>query len=388
MVLTRIGVGGFAFVYLVVDMQQKKVLALKIAQGPLNPKDLASFIEEAERGKRLSQKHTHILPVYAVATIQGNIPYVVMAYAPNGSLRDLLQEINGPLDPAIVLQYGEQIASALQHVHTNKLVHRDIKPENILLGPRMHIWVADFGIAVASHSTQSMVLQDKTGTPVYVSPEQLQGKARTESDQYSFAFMLYELLSGIKGYDGATGYVILQHLQGPIPSLPQSVLQPQGKIPHGVNAVLMKAMAKAPRDRYQTVWKFWQAFKKEMQNMGSQPIVAPSSVPGVTMVLPQSSGPLKPQEAVHAKSQSIPPQVFEAFNEMITKHLSGGYSSFKQEDVVTLMTAKGLKSKEIYENHWLDVEDIYRKQGWKVTYDSPAYNESYPATFTFVAPAP
>lgn len=96
-----------------------------------------------------------------------------------------------------------------------------------------------------------------------------------------------------------------------------------------------------------------------------------------------ASKPIKPSQAVSLKKSTIPDEVIDAFNELIAKNLSGNYSSFTQDQVVKLIVSKGIPSNEIYENHWLDVEDIYRKEGWSVEYDKPGYNESYAASFTF-----
>lgn len=107
--------------------------------------------------------------------------------------------------------------------------------------------------------------------------------------------------------------------------------------------------------------------------------------------------PITPAEVVNKKKEQLPSEVIEAFNEMIAQNWSGGYSKFKQKDVVNVIVGKLQSARvvdmempsgsvieaEIYAKHWLDVEDIYRKAGWKVVYDKPAYNETYDATFEF-----
>lgn len=93
--------------------------------------------------------------------------------------------------------------------------------------------------------------------------------------------------------------------------------------------------------------------------------------------------PIKPGEVAKQKQESFPSQVLEAFNQLITEKFNNTYAIVKQDDVVALMVKNGLNQREIYDKGWLNVEDIYRKAGWKVEYDKPAYNESYPATFTF-----
>lgn len=93
--------------------------------------------------------------------------------------------------------------------------------------------------------------------------------------------------------------------------------------------------------------------------------------------------PIKPDEVVRIKEQLFPDEVVEAFNEIIAERYVGGVASFRIEDVVKKMMKKGLNRAEILENHWLDVEGLYESAGWRVVYDQPGFNESYPATFSF-----
>jgi hypothetical protein len=93
--------------------------------------------------------------------------------------------------------------------------------------------------------------------------------------------------------------------------------------------------------------------------------------------------PISPNEIVGKKEQSFPDAVLEAFNEIIVGNYSQGQASFKQDDVIKLMVKKGVKRADIIPKGYLDVEDVYREQGWKVEYDKPGYNETYPATYTF-----
>jgi hypothetical protein len=95
------------------------------------------------------------------------------------------------------------------------------------------------------------------------------------------------------------------------------------------------------------------------------------------------TAPIKPSDVTKIKKKVFPDEVFQAFNELIVQNFSGGSSTVKQDDVVAVMVKKGLKLEAIFDNHWLDVEEIYREAGWKVVYDKPAYCESYAETFTF-----
>lgn len=95
--------------------------------------------------------------------------------------------------------------------------------------------------------------------------------------------------------------------------------------------------------------------------------------------------PITPSEVAGQKRESFPDEVFEAFNEIIAANCVNGRSNFTQDAVVKLMVSKGLKSAEIFDKHWLDVEEVYREAGWKVEYDKPGYNEDYSSNFTFTA---
>lgn len=96
-----------------------------------------------------------------------------------------------------------------------------------------------------------------------------------------------------------------------------------------------------------------------------------------------ASKPIRPDEVVNLKKTTIPDEVIDAFNELIARNFDGNSSTFRLSTVIELIVSKGLISKEIHSNHWLDVEPVYREEGWLVEYDGPGYNESYPATFTF-----
>lgn len=96
--------------------------------------------------------------------------------------------------------------------------------------------------------------------------------------------------------------------------------------------------------------------------------------------------PIKPSQVVKKKKDGIPDYVIESFNELIAKHFDGSSSTIKQDEVMSVILSKmpeGSKRQDVYDNNWLDVEDIFRAAGWQVTYDKPGYNESYPATFEF-----
>lgn len=99
--------------------------------------------------------------------------------------------------------------------------------------------------------------------------------------------------------------------------------------------------------------------------------------------MPDKVRPIKPEDIAIEKERTFPDVVFGSFNELITQKWNGNYAIFQQDDVIALMVEKGLKREEIFDKDWLNVEDVYESVGWRVEYDRPAYNESYPTTLTF-----
>src|SRR6266700_7964605 len=115
--------------------------------------------------------------------------------------------------------YVKQVAAALQYAHDQKVVHRDIKPENMLVGRNNEVLLSDFGLAIIAESTESLSTHEMAGTVPYMSPEQLQGKPRPASDQYSLGIVVYEWLSGDRPFNGTFTEIASQHMFVPPPSL-------------------------------------------------------------------------------------------------------------------------------------------------------------------------
>src|SRR5579859_6952653 len=197
--LTRpLGRGGFAEVYLGEHIDLGTMVAIKILDTRVAEEDVAPFRQEARLLAGL--RHPHIVRVFDFGIDEG-IPYLVMDYAPNGTLRT--RHARGtPLPVSTVVSYVKQIAQALQYAHDRKIVHRDIKPENMLIGENNEILLSDFGIALVAHSSLSQLTQDITGTITYMSPEQIQGRTRPASDQYSLGVVVYEWLCGTPPFWG------------------------------------------------------------------------------------------------------------------------------------------------------------------------------------------
>jgi len=252
-----LGQGGFADVYLGEHAYLKTPAAIKVLQTRVTNDDLTSFLQEAQNIARLV--HPHIIRVFDFG-VDGNTPFLVMDYAPHGTLRQRHPKgTRLPLD-SIVL-YVKQIADALQYAHDEKLIHRDIKPENILLGRRDEALLGDFGIALAAQSSRYQSTQDVVGTVAYMSPEQIQGKPRTASDQYALAIVAYEWICGTRPFLGSFTELCTQHMFAAPPPLRDSV----PTISPAVDQVIATALAKDPKQRFASVQAFARALEQVCQ---------------------------------------------------------------------------------------------------------------------------
>ena len=187
--LRLLGHGGFADVYLGEHIYLQSQAALKLLHSQLSEEEAARFVTEARTLARLS--HPHIVRVLDFAVHEG-LPFLVMEYAPGGSLR-MRHPAGTRLPLASIVSYVRQVASALQYAHEQHFMHRDVKPENLLLGAREEVLLADFGLATlapaSSRSTQAKE-PPLNGTTAYLAPEQLQGKPRPASDQYALGVVV------------------------------------------------------------------------------------------------------------------------------------------------------------------------------------------------------
>jgi serine/threonine-protein kinase len=249
-ILRRIGTGGMGQVYLARQLSLKREVALKLLRGELseNPTALARFNAEAQAVAKLN--HPNIVHIHFIGEADG-LRYMVLEYVDGRNLRDYLAR-KGPPDLPVTLSVMRQVALALQKAHEQGIVHRDIKPENILVTRKVEVKVTDFGLsrfftaeAPATNLTQSGVT---LGTPLYMSPEQVQGHAVDHrSDIYSFGVSCYHLLAGEPPFRGATAFdVALKHVQEH--PRPLSDLRPD--LPADLCGMVHKMMAKNPDDRY------------------------------------------------------------------------------------------------------------------------------------------
>lgn len=287
-IVQLLGRGGFADVYLGEHIYLKTQAAVKVLQTRLStPEDMDNFLREAQMVARLS--HPHIVRVIDFG-VDGEIPFLVMDYAPNGTLRQ--RHPRGTRLPlTTIVSYVKQLADALQHAHDEKLIHRDIKPANMLLGKRNEILLSDFGIALIAQSSRYQSTQDVAGTIAYMSPEQIQGRPRPTSDQYSLGIVVYEWVSGDCPFHGSFTELCTQHMFAPLPSLSDKVpgVSPQ------VGQVIAIALAKDPKQRFASVQAFARALEQASQS-AEPTVLAPRPEPQPAPVDVQSLPPVPPEE--------------------------------------------------------------------------------------------
>ena len=240
-----IGGGGMADVYKAQDKLLDRAVAVKILhqQYANDAEFVKKFRREATAAAKLA--HPNIVNIYDVGE-DGGSQYIVMEYVSGPTLKEVIQQ-KGCLEPIEAVRIAKEIASALESAHRNNLVHCDIKPHNILVMPDGHIKVTDFGIARAVSASTMTYSGSVMGSVHYFSPEQAKGTViTTKSDVYSLGVVLYEMLTGQLPFNGETSVSIaLKHLQEePVP-----IRQLKPSIPPVLEAIVQKAMSKAPADR-------------------------------------------------------------------------------------------------------------------------------------------
>lgn len=250
-IVKSIGEGGMANVYLAEDTILDRKVAIKVLRGDLadDEKFIRRFQREAQSVANLS--HPNIVEVYDVEEEEGQ-HYIVMEYIEGKTLKQLLQK-RGALTLSEVIDIMLQLTDGLAHAHEAYIIHRDIKPQNIMIQDDGLVKITDFGIAMALNATQLTQTNSVMGSVHYLPPEQANGKGSTiKSDIYSLGILMYELLTGSVPFKGDNAVEIaLKHLKERIPSIRRQ----NPTIPQSVENIVLKATAKNPKNRYDSVRK-------------------------------------------------------------------------------------------------------------------------------------
>ncbi|MEM9257974.1 MAG: serine/threonine-protein kinase, partial [Pseudomonadota bacterium] len=242
-ILRELGRGGTAVVYLALQEQLKREVAVKVLRPPDNDDGSITerFLNEARTIGRL--QHPNIVSIFDFGeTADGGLFYS-MPNLPK-ALVDFTYESDAQLSEILL-----QVCDGLSYAHRQGIVHRDIKPENLLVDQRGNVQIADFGIAFSTRSVASRVTREghTIGSSHHMSPEQARGKpVDPRSDVYSLGVVLFEMLTGEPPFHGPDDVSILvAHVSDPVPALPNSHRRWQ--------RIVNRALQKKPQDRYQTV---------------------------------------------------------------------------------------------------------------------------------------
>lgn len=270
-IINQIGKGGMAAVYKAYQPSMDRYVAIKVLPSQLaESKEFATrFQQEARIIAKL--EHPHILPVFDYGESDG-IAYFVMRYLEAGTLKNKM-ESGRPLPLNEIDRIFTQLTDALSYAHSHSIVHRDLKPANALIDSHGNIFLTDFGIAKLLESASPRLTQTDAimGTPAYISPEQAQAlPVDQRSDIYSLGIILYEMVTGRVPFSADTPLaIILKHISDPLP-LP-SLIKPD--IPAPIEQVILKALAKDPKDRFATAAEFASAWKRALEEREATPRV-------------------------------------------------------------------------------------------------------------------
>jgi serine/threonine protein kinase len=255
-----IGQGGMSAVYRATDTHLQRTVALKLIHAHLsvNPDFVRRFQTEATAVAQL--RHPHIVQIFDFNHEADNY-YIIFEYIAGQSLQERLQQAaqdnSPPFSTGQAITIARQIAAALAYAHQQGIVHRDVKPANILLTASGEAILTDFGIAKLAQATQHTVTGAVLGTAQYMAPEQVQGQAVDgRTDIYALGITLFEMLSGRPPYMAdSVMSLMMMHVSEPVPDIDQL----KADLPPGITAVLQKALAKQPDERFATAADFEQA---------------------------------------------------------------------------------------------------------------------------------
>jgi S1-C subfamily serine protease/predicted Ser/Thr protein kinase len=267
-IVRLLGKGGMSSIYLAHQKSVNREVAIKILSGGLlgDPTFMERFTREVETTARL--QNPHIIPIYDYGQTDGQ-PYIVMAYISGGSLADLIGF--GALELDTSARLVRQVAQALDFAHGHGVIHRDIKPANILLDSQQNAILTDFGVAHVIAATEQLTRDDILGTPSYLAPEMLsdRNKVTPAVDIYALGVTLYHMLAGSLPFTGDTPVQLMwSHVNDPVPLMTAT----RADLPIGVDAILQRALAKAPAARYHSAGDL--AADLDAVLAGSRPAIA------------------------------------------------------------------------------------------------------------------
>jgi predicted Ser/Thr protein kinase len=264
----RLGRGGMSVVYLAEDLALGRKVALKVLAPELS--DDPSFRDRFRLESRLAAAidHPNVIPIYEAGEAEGQL-YIAMRYVEGTDLRRLIDE-EGVLAPTRAVELVARVADGLDAAHERGLVHRDVKPSNVLIanpGEQEHAYLADFGLTkMAKSEEEAREVAQLSGTTDYLAPELItEGGAGNAADTYALGCVLYEALTGGVPFPrGSELETLVAHIDEPAPK--PSEARPE--LPIGLDAVVERAMAKDPGDRYASAAELGAAARATLPTTG------------------------------------------------------------------------------------------------------------------------
>ena len=256
-IIKAIGEGGMANVYLAWDTILERDVAVKILRGDLSndEKFIRRFKREANSASSL--RHPNIVEMYDVGEDDGKY-FIVMEYVDGKTLKSLIKK-RGALNLNEAIDIMMQLASGIACAHDSYIIHRDIKPQNVMILEDGRVKITDFGIAMALNNNELTQTNSVMGSVHYLPPEQASGSGSTiKSDIYSLGILMFELLTGKVPFKGDNAVEIaIKHMRDQIPS----VCEINNSIPQSVENIVLKACAKNPKNRYDSVSEMYEDLK-------------------------------------------------------------------------------------------------------------------------------
>ena len=297
-----IGIGGMAEVYRAQDTVLGRTVAIKVMlpQYAAEPSFTERFRQEAASAANLQSPY--IVNIYDWGQDDGTY-YIVMEYVRGSDLKTGIKE-RGAINQRKVAEIGSQVCRALSVAHKQDIIHRDIKPQNIMVQPDGNVKVMDFGIARAKNSVRSKT-SSVLGTAHYISPEQAQGKELTAaSDIYSLGVVLYEAATGKLPFDGPDAVSVAMKQVNELPVPPREV---NPELDPALEAIIMKALEKDPRNRFATA----NDMRSELNNfLAGRPVTGGSFTSAATTVMANTAiadGAMEGTSVMPANMASVTP---------------------------------------------------------------------------------
>jgi serine/threonine-protein kinase len=300
-----LGQGGMSSVYKGTDPNLKRVVAIKLIHSHLssNPDFVQRFEEEAAAVAQL--RHHGIIQVYDFNK-DDDLYYMILEFVPGETLQDHLKRLNDSgrkLSPAKAIEYMAGVCDAVDYAHQRGMIHRDIKPANLMLTTTGQVILMDFGIAKIVGGTRQTATGAVVGTAMYMSPEQIKGEQPDRrTDVYSLGVTLFEMVSGRPPFDAQSAMTLMMmHINDPVPNIKS--LNPD--VPDALVAVINKALAKDPNDRFQTAAQMAAALRNALSAGSSSPV---ATMMENATVMKQARGTTieKPYAGTYVESAPVP----------------------------------------------------------------------------------